>query len=128
MLRDIEIAIITNFVVVSSVGIKRVDCTLFIQSNVSHRILSTIRKILSLSILRQIYVVKRAVSLFYLSICCCFFFSLHLYTQYLKRSSNILSRSLIMKCFLRQFYTFRGSRRAVVGFWLKNLHKYWLHA
>ena len=43
------------------------------------------------------------------------------------RFSSILSPRLIIKYFLRSF-SFAGSRRAVVSFWQKNVHKYWFPA
>ena len=43
-------------------------------------------------------------------------------------SGNILLLRLIMKYFLRSFSSFTDSRRAVVSFWRKNVHKYWLTA
>ena len=43
-------------------------------------------------------------------------------------SSNILSWRLIMKFFLWSFSPSADSRRAVVIFWQKNMHKYWLTA
>ena len=42
-------------------------------------------------------------------------------------SSNILLWRLIMKYFLWSFPS-TDSRRAVVSFWRKNVHKYWLTA
>ena len=43
-------------------------------------------------------------------------------------SGNILLWRLIMKYFLLSFSPFTDSRRAVVSFWQKNVHKYWLTA
>ena len=41
-------------------------------------------------------------------------------------SGNILSLRLIMKNFHDHSLPFAESRRVVVSFWWKNIHKYWL--
>ena len=44
------------------------------------------------------------------------------------RFSDMLTWRLIMKYFLWSFSPFADWRRAVVSFWWKNVHKYWLIA